>query len=278
MQNHLLFGSWSSRKPGPCAGPSAIDCKTSKRKAGWHRPSPRMTFHSVPMLARCGDLRCSRRTGFRSDSIESHDPASGKHGEVAGFGTERGVPTAVKCYCGGAGDIYNPRSKGQESRPGWSTTDKCWLPKVGTGRNTGRGHERRIRANAPAAGQPQTADPAGGQGGFRLGPPADSRSAANMCAGANHRSLTTVTVIGIADDDPGRGIKNATASIDPGSPIPDQHLLRGQTEQQHPFRQPYTRASDLPPPPARRSSADCHRKHLRGGNLLVRPSNGQRSS
>ena len=31
------------------------------------------------------------------------------------------------------------------------------------------GHERRIRANAPAAGRPQTADPAGGQGGFRLG-------------------------------------------------------------------------------------------------------------
>ena len=32
------------------------------------------------------------------------------------------------------------------------------------------GHERRIRANAPAAGRPKTADPAGGQGGFRLGP------------------------------------------------------------------------------------------------------------
>jgi hypothetical protein len=31
------------------------------------------------------------------------------------------------------------------------------------------GRERRIGANAPAAGQPQTADPAGGQGGFRLG-------------------------------------------------------------------------------------------------------------
>jgi hypothetical protein len=34
----------------------------------------------------------------------------------------------------------------------------------------GSGHERRIRANAPAAGRPQTADPAGGRGGFRLGP------------------------------------------------------------------------------------------------------------
>jgi hypothetical protein len=34
------------------------------------------------------------------------------------------------------------------------------------------GHERRIGANAPAAGRPQTADPAGGQGGFRLGPQA----------------------------------------------------------------------------------------------------------
>jgi hypothetical protein len=34
------------------------------------------------------------------------------------------------------------------------------------------GHERRIRANAPAGGRPQTADPAGGQGGFRLGPEA----------------------------------------------------------------------------------------------------------
>jgi len=32
------------------------------------------------------------------------------------------------------------------------------------------GHERRIGANAPAAGRPQTADPAGGQRGFRLGP------------------------------------------------------------------------------------------------------------
>ena len=32
------------------------------------------------------------------------------------------------------------------------------------------GHERWIRANTPAAGRPQTADPAGGQGGFRLGP------------------------------------------------------------------------------------------------------------
>ena len=35
------------------------------------------------------------------------------------------------------------------------------------------GHERRIRANAPAAGRPQAADPAGGQGGFRLGPAGD---------------------------------------------------------------------------------------------------------
>jgi hypothetical protein len=39
------------------------------------------------------------------------------------------------------------------------------------------GHERRIGANASAAGRPQTADPAGGQGGFRLGPRAASRSA-----------------------------------------------------------------------------------------------------
>jgi hypothetical protein len=39
------------------------------------------------------------------------------------------------------------------------------------------GHERRIGANAPAAGRPQTADPAGGQGGFRLGPQPDSRTA-----------------------------------------------------------------------------------------------------
>jgi hypothetical protein len=39
------------------------------------------------------------------------------------------------------------------------------------------GHERRIRANAPAAGRPQTADPAGGQGGFRLGPLPDARTA-----------------------------------------------------------------------------------------------------
>ena len=31
------------------------------------------------------------------------------------------------------------------------------------------GHERRIGANSPAAGRPQTADPAGGEGGFRLG-------------------------------------------------------------------------------------------------------------
>jgi hypothetical protein len=35
---------------------------------------------------------------------------------------------------------------------------------------SGSGHERRIRANTPAAGRPQTADPAGRQGGFRLGP------------------------------------------------------------------------------------------------------------
>jgi hypothetical protein len=39
------------------------------------------------------------------------------------------------------------------------------------------GHERRIGANAPAAGRSQTADPAGGQGGFRLGPATDSRAA-----------------------------------------------------------------------------------------------------
>jgi hypothetical protein len=42
------------------------------------------------------------------------------------------------------------------------------------------GHERRIRAYALAAGRPQTADPAGGQGGFRLGPGADSCGAANI--------------------------------------------------------------------------------------------------
>jgi len=29
------------------------------------------------------------------------------------------------------------------------------------------GHERRIRANAPAAARPRTADPAAGQGGYR---------------------------------------------------------------------------------------------------------------
>ncbi len=29
-------------------------------------------------------------------------------------------------------------------------------------------HEQRIRTNASAAGRPQTADPASGQGGFRL--------------------------------------------------------------------------------------------------------------
>jgi len=37
----------------------------------------------------------------------------------------------------------------------------------------GWGHERRIRANARAAGRPQTAYPAGGQGGFRPGPGRD---------------------------------------------------------------------------------------------------------
>jgi hypothetical protein len=42
------------------------------------------------------------------------------------------------------------------------------------------GPERRIGANAPAAGRPQTADPAGGQGGFRLGPQAASRAAINI--------------------------------------------------------------------------------------------------
>jgi hypothetical protein len=40
-----------------------------------------------------------------------------------------------------------------------------------------KGHERRIGANASAAGRPQTADPAGGQGGFRLGPKLASRAA-----------------------------------------------------------------------------------------------------
>ena len=36
-------------------------------------------------------------------------------------------------------------------------------------KNLGPGHERWIRANAPAAGRPQTADPAGGQGGCGFG-------------------------------------------------------------------------------------------------------------
>jgi hypothetical protein len=33
-----------------------------------------------------------------------------------------------------------------------------------------KGHERRMKASAPAAGRPRPADPTGGQGGFRLGP------------------------------------------------------------------------------------------------------------
>ena len=37
------------------------------------------------------------------------------------------------------------------------------------------GRERRIRANAPAAGRPRTANPTGGHGGFRLGPGRDIR-------------------------------------------------------------------------------------------------------
>jgi hypothetical protein len=39
------------------------------------------------------------------------------------------------------------------------------------------GHRQRVGADAPAAGRPQTADPAGGQGGFRLGPKPGSRAA-----------------------------------------------------------------------------------------------------
>jgi hypothetical protein len=58
------------------------------------------------------------------------------------------------------------------------------------------GHERRMGAKAPAAGRPQTADPAGRHGGFRPGPSADSRSAANVDTRANHNSLTTITAIG----------------------------------------------------------------------------------
>jgi hypothetical protein len=46
-----------------------------------------------------------------------------------------------------------------------------------SGRMAELGHERRINANAPAAGRPQTPDPAGGQGGFRLGPGLASRAA-----------------------------------------------------------------------------------------------------
>jgi hypothetical protein len=38
------------------------------------------------------------------------------------------------------------------------------------------GHERRIEADAPAAGRPQTADPAGGQGGFADPAKADKRT------------------------------------------------------------------------------------------------------
>jgi hypothetical protein len=43
-------------------------------------------------------------------------------------------------------------------------------PRLRLGLMSAQGHERRIGANASAAGRPQTADPAGGQGGFRLGP------------------------------------------------------------------------------------------------------------
>jgi hypothetical protein len=45
------------------------------------------------------------------------------------------------------------------------------------GRESEKGHERRMGANASAAARPQTADPAGGQGGFRLGPKPASRAA-----------------------------------------------------------------------------------------------------
>jgi hypothetical protein len=41
------------------------------------------------------------------------------------------------------------------------------------------GHERRIRADAPATGRPQTVDPARGQGGFRLGPCVDGSGLAS---------------------------------------------------------------------------------------------------
>jgi hypothetical protein len=52
-----------------------------------------------------------------------------------------------------------------------------------SGLMSARGHERRIRANAPAAGRPRTADPAGGQGGFRLGPRAAARAAKKVAGG-----------------------------------------------------------------------------------------------
>jgi hypothetical protein len=50
-----------------------------------------------------------------------------------------------------------------------------------------------------------------GIGIFFCGPPADLRSAANIRPCANHRSFTTFTVIGFADQ--GRVIKNATTAV-----------------------------------------------------------------
>jgi hypothetical protein len=51
------------------------------------------------------------------------------------------------------------------------------------------GHERRIGANAPAAGRAQTADPAGGQGGF----PARASKRLPHCTGyASHLPIVTL--------------------------------------------------------------------------------------
>jgi hypothetical protein len=54
--------------------------------------------------------------------------------------------------------------------------------------------------------------------------PADSRSAANIGTGANHRSLTTITVIGFAD--PGRRIKHAMVGVHLGTRLVHQRWLR----------------------------------------------------
>jgi hypothetical protein len=47
------------------------------------------------------------------------------------------------------------------------------------GRMAASGHERRIGANAPAAGRPRTADPARGKVSFRLGPCVDGSGLAS---------------------------------------------------------------------------------------------------